>query len=122
MQKSSLVYPAVVYIEEHLHEMIPMHEMASLCHLSRSYFSRLFQHDTGENYTDYVNRRKVERAKELLRDTPDSVSAIAAALGFMDVSYFVNLQVHIQHISHNCTIKSSGNVRTVNNDNQQIDG
>ncbi len=91
VQKSSLVYPAVVYIEEHLHEMIPMHEMASLCHLSRSYFSRLFQHDTGENYTDYVNRRKVERAKELLRDTPDSVSAIAAALGFMDVSYFVKL-------------------------------
>ena len=91
MQKSSLVYPAVVYIEEHLHEMIPMHEMASLCHLSRSYFSRLFQHDTGENYTDYVNRRKVERAKELLRGTPDSVSAIAAALGFMDVSYFVKL-------------------------------
>lgn len=91
VQKSCLVYPAVVYIEEHLHEMIPMHEMASLCHLSRSYFSRLFQHDTGENYTDYVNRRKVERAKELLRDTPDSVSAIAAALGFMDVSYFVKL-------------------------------
>lgn len=38
VQKSSVVYPAVVYIEEHLHEMIPMHEMASLCHLSRSYF------------------------------------------------------------------------------------
>ena len=89
--KSSVVYPAVVYIEKHLHEMIPMHEMASLCHLSRSYFSRLFQHDIGENYTDYVNRRKVERAKELLRGTPDSVSAIASALGFMDVSYFVKL-------------------------------
>lgn len=91
VQKSSMVYPAVVYIEEHLHEIIPMHEMASLCHLSRSYFSRLFQHDIGENYTDYVNRRKVERAKELLRSTPDSVSAIASALGFLDVSYFVKL-------------------------------
>lgn len=91
VQKSSVVYPAVVYIESHLHEMIPMHEMASLCHLSRSYFSRIFQHDIGENYTDYVNRLKVERAKELLRGTPDSVSAIAAALGFMDVSYFVKL-------------------------------
>ena len=91
VQKSSMVYPADVYIEEHLHEIIPMHEMASLCHLSRSYFSRLFQHDIGENYTDYVNRRKVERAKELLRSTPDSVSAIASALGFLDVSYFVKL-------------------------------
>ena len=35
--------------------------------------------------------RKVERAKELLRSTPDSVSAIASALGFLDVSYFVKL-------------------------------
>lgn len=34
---------------------------------------------------------KVERAKELLRSTPDSVSAIASALGFLDVSYFVKL-------------------------------
>ena len=91
VQKSSAVYPAVVYVENHLHEMIPMHEMASLCHLSRSYFSRLFQQDIGENFTDYVNRRKVDRAKELLRTTPESVSSIAAALGFLDASYFVKL-------------------------------
>ena len=38
-----------------------------------------------------ITRRKVERAKELLRSTPDSVSAIASALGFLDVSYFVKL-------------------------------
>ena len=90
-QKSSVIYPAIVYIEKHIHEMLPMREMASLCHLSPSYFSRIFQRDTGENYTDYVNRRKVEQAKELLRNTPDSVSAIASALGFVDVSYFVKL-------------------------------
>lgn len=89
--KNSPIYPAVAYVDSHLSEMIPMHEMAELCHLSRSYFSRLFQHDIGESYTDYVNRRKVERAKELLRGTPDSVSAISTALGFMDVSYFVKL-------------------------------
>jgi AraC-like DNA-binding protein len=37
---SSVVYPAVVYIRDHLQQEITMKEMADLCHLSPSYFSR----------------------------------------------------------------------------------
>lgn len=89
--KNSPVYPAVLYVEAHLNELIPMQEMAELCHLSRSYFSRLFRQDAGENFTDYVNRKKIERAKELLRNSADSVGSIAGELGFVDTSYFVKL-------------------------------
>lgn len=35
---SSVVYPAVVYIRDHLQQEITMKEMADLCHLSPSYF------------------------------------------------------------------------------------
>ncbi len=89
--KNSPVYPAVLYVDAHLNELISMQEMAELCHLSRSYFSRLFRQEVGENFVDYVNRRKVSRAKELLRTSAKSVGAIAGELGFVDTSYFVKL-------------------------------
>ena len=43
---SSVVYPAVVYIRDHLQQEITMKEMADLCHLSPSYFSRTFNKET----------------------------------------------------------------------------
>lgn len=91
VKRSSPVYPAAVYVENHRGEMIAMREMANLCHLSPSYFSKLFYREAGENFTNYVNRRKICWAKKLLRESSDSISAIAVELGFMDVSYFVKV-------------------------------
>lgn len=87
----SPVYPAVNYVDTHRRQMIGMRDMANLCHLSPSYFSKLFLREVGENYTDWVNRRKVEWAKELLRDSSDSVTTIASSLGFMGTSYFIKV-------------------------------
>ena len=89
--KSSAIYPAVAYLEDHREEMISMNSMAELCHLSPSYFSRIFRRETGENFINYVNRQKVQWAKERLRDTTDSVSKIAYDLGFLDPSYFISV-------------------------------
>lgn len=91
LSKSSSVYPAVAYIHSHRRQMVPMNDMARLCHLSPSYFSRLFRREMGENYINYVNRKKVEWAKERLRNGNDSINQIALDLGFMDSSYFINV-------------------------------
>lgn len=89
--KSSPVYPAVRYMESHRGEMVTMRDMANLCHLSPSYFSKIFPREVGEIFTDYVNRRKVDWAKQKLRDSAESVSAIAFALGYVDTSYFIKV-------------------------------
>lgn len=91
LPKSSPVYPAVAYVNSHRQEMVTMNEMARLCHLSPSYFSRLFRRELGENFISYVNRQKVQWAKERLREGNDSVSQIALDLGYMDSSYFINV-------------------------------
>lgn len=91
LPKSSPVYPAVAYVNNHPHEMVTMNNMAQLCHLSQSYFSRLFRRELGENFINYVNRQKVQWAKERLRETNDSVNQIALDLGYMDSSYFINV-------------------------------
>jgi AraC-like DNA-binding protein len=50
--------------------------MASLCNISSSYFSKLFNRITGETFTNYVNTLRVERARELL-DEGDTRSRIS---------------------------------------------
>ena len=89
--RSSAVYPAVAYIDSHPGKAVTMKEMADLCHLSPSYFSRLFHREAGEGFTTYVNRRKVELAKQELRSTTKSISQISAELGYLNTSHFINL-------------------------------
>lgn len=91
VSKSSVVYPAVTYIRNHPREVISMQSMAELCHLSPSYFCRVFSRDVGENFINYINRQKVELSKTLLRDTNQSVSQIAGELGYQDASHFIRL-------------------------------
>lgn len=89
--EDSPIYPALTYMEGHRGEMLRMGQMAELCHLSGSYFSKLFLRELGENYTVYMKRRKVAWAKELLRKTDKSISEISSELGFMDSSYFIKV-------------------------------
>jgi len=89
--KSSVIYPALAFIKNHLRDSITMKEMATLCHLSPSYFSRPFGREMGENFVSYVNRQKIQLAKGILRDTNKSVSQIASELSYQDSSHFINL-------------------------------
>ena len=91
LPESSPIYPAVAYVHNHRQEMVTMNDMARLCHLSPSYFSRLFRREMGENFINYVNRIKVQWAKERLRSSNDSVVQIAQELGYMDSSYFISV-------------------------------
>lgn len=89
--KTSAVYPAVAYIDSHPGTSVSMSEMANLCHLSPSYFSRLFHREAGESFTNYVNRQKVEIAKRELRETSKSISQISIDLGYLNTSHFINI-------------------------------
>lgn len=87
----SPVYPAIQYLEAHRQERVTMAEMAKLCHLTPSYFCRVFSRVTGETFVDYVNRQKVTWAKKMLQDPGVSVSQAAAELGYLDTSYFIRV-------------------------------
>ena len=81
--------PALQYIETHKGERCPLAQMAALCHLSPSYFSRLFLREMGEAYSSYLLRTRIKWAKELLATTDKHVNEIAVLVGFSDSGHFI---------------------------------
>ncbi|MNE45002.1 HTH-type transcriptional regulator YesS [compost metagenome] len=63
--------------------------MAKLCHISTSYFSRIFIKETGENFSVFTPRLKIEWAKQLLETTDEPINQISDQLGFCDAGYFI---------------------------------
>ncbi|TVQ28428.1 MAG: helix-turn-helix domain-containing protein [Spirochaetaceae bacterium] len=87
-----VVTRARAYIARHYTRALPLDEIARECSVNPSYLSRVFHQTTGATFTDYVNRLRVDRAKELLLSRPGVfVYEIAQELGFEDSAYFSRL-------------------------------
>jgi len=62
--------------------------MAKTMRMSRTHFSRCFQHVTGQSPQRYLIHARVGKAQHLLRESTRSVGQIAQALGYRDVYFF----------------------------------
>lgn len=78
----------VEFVETHLDADLTLARMAAVAGLSVYHFARQFRTATGETAHDYVVRRRVERARELLRAGKIPLAEVAAVAGFADQSQF----------------------------------
>lgn len=62
--------------------------MSQVSNLSTAYFSRKFKEQTGQNFSEFLERARLERATELLLTSDLSLNEIADQVGFNDYSYF----------------------------------
>jgi YesN/AraC family two-component response regulator len=87
-----LVHPniqkALVFMREHFAEPVTLSEVARQAGLSRFHFCRLFHHETGVPFHDYLHDLRVTQAKTLLTDRYLTVTEVAYAVGFNDLSHF----------------------------------
>ncbi len=78
-------------IELHLFSNLKLDQLAKLCNLSLSSFKREFKKEYNDSPTNYINDRRLEKAKELLSITDLPISEIAYETGFQDSLYFTRL-------------------------------
>ena len=76
------------YVEEHFADKILLEDVADVVGLNPVYFSSLFKKETGLNFSTYLSNVRMEKAKELLANTNDSIAAIAEAVGYPEQKYF----------------------------------
>lgn len=83
-----LVKQASAYIQQNYTRSFTLVELSNTIGVSKGYLSRIFKMDTGISLWDYLNRYRIQKAKELLLLTDESITAIAANVGYEDMSYF----------------------------------
>ncbi|WP_219838093.1 response regulator [Paenibacillus sp. R14(2021)] len=85
---SDPVRQAIVYVETHFGAAVSLKEVAEHVHLNGSYFSALFKEQSGMTFSEYVARRKLQKAKELLLKTKLPIAEIAERIGYQTAKYF----------------------------------
>lgn len=93
------VREALQYMDKHLHGPITLRSMANHLHMNASYFSVLFKEQTGLTFSEYLTRRRVQRAKELLANTQLTIAEIAEQVGYQTAKYFVKVFRTIEAVS-----------------------
>lgn len=76
------------YIREHSDDRITLDQVASVANMSASHFCRVFKKATDMNFSEYVARVRVERAKEMLMESNYTMTHVAYDTGFNSVTDF----------------------------------
>lgn len=82
------VVRTVRFVGQHLYEPVTVQGIAREVGVHPNYLSSRFREETGTPLRVYIRNRKMEEAKNLLRDTSHTISEIAEMLGYCNVSYF----------------------------------
>jgi AraC-like DNA-binding protein len=76
------------FIQEHQADEISLSDVARAVNTSTFYFCKLFKRTTGLNFTEYLSRVRVEKAKNLLLNPNLRVSEVAFEVGFQSLTHF----------------------------------
>ncbi|MGW2564210.1 helix-turn-helix domain-containing protein [Streptomyces sp. NPDC001514] len=79
---------AIAYIESNLAGRLTVPEVARVAGVSHNHLIRLFRAETGGTVVAYIRRRRMERARHLLRESTLPIPAVAAAVGVEDLQAF----------------------------------
>ena len=91
--------PALDYIDLHYDEQLSSAQLAVICNMSDSYFSRSFNTQMKMGVTQYINYVRITQAEKLLISSSLNITEIASSVGFNTTSYFIKLFKDYKYVS-----------------------
>jgi transcriptional regulator GlxA family with amidase domain len=82
------ILKAQAYMESHFVEPLNVPTLADAAAMSERNFKRRFKKATGDTPNEYLQRLRIEQAKQRLERTAAGIDAIADAVGYRDVGHF----------------------------------
>ena len=106
VQHSTVVEKAIAFAEKNYGQPITLTDAAESVSISSGYLSTIFRKEYGMNYTDFLIRLRIEKAKVLLAAGNEKLADIAEKCGFNDHAYFTRTFKKLTGISPNDYRKS----------------
>ncbi|MBI9060046.1 MAG: helix-turn-helix transcriptional regulator [Labilibaculum sp.] len=91
LQKQSFIKKSFEYISNHLYEEIRIDALANLACCSTDHYTRQFKKITGMRPMEFINRKRIEKAQELLITTTMSQKKISEETGFNSQQYYTRI-------------------------------
>jgi two-component system response regulator YesN len=90
---------ALKFIEENFNKDITLEETAAQSQLSSFYFCKLFKQQLEMNFIDYLTKRRIGEAKNLLMESSLSIKEISYRIGYNDPNYFTRVFRKLENLS-----------------------
>lgn len=88
------------YVEKNYNRNISMNEVAEMCSMSYSYFSRVFKEQLHQSFSEYVLSVRMREAKRLMEEDPAiKIKEVAALVGYESVYAFSRAYKQYYHVS-----------------------
>lgn len=85
---SPVVQQIVNTVNERYYEELSLKTLAHQYNINSSYLGQIFNKEVGSSFSDYLNKTKNMKAKELILETNMKINDIAKEVGYIDSSYF----------------------------------
>ncbi|MGG4220482.1 helix-turn-helix domain-containing protein [Paenibacillus jamilae] len=82
------IFRVVQHVDQKFREKLQLQELAQLFHINPIYMGQLFKQQTGKSFREYLNEKRIEEAKRLLRQGQLSIAEVAANSGYPNTDYF----------------------------------
>ena len=85
-----LMKPVLEFIEDRIADPIRLTDLARTVDMSPFHFARVFKTEIGETPSRYLNKRRIHRARDLIRQTDLSLAEIAFRVGFSSQAHMTS--------------------------------
>ena len=97
---------ALSYVRQQYHNKVTLDEVAKLCGMSRSHFSRSFRNEHGFTFQEFLTQQRISKAVDLLGNSDLQVTHVALAVGFTELSNFTRTFQRIIGVLPSCYRKA----------------
>ncbi|TCO78039.1 PocR ligand-binding domain-containing protein [Marinisporobacter balticus] len=84
----NLIEKVNTYINENYYKDLTLNLISNIFYVSPNYLSTLFNEQNKISLTDYINKIRIEKAKEYLKNTELKIAEISKKVGYNNMSYF----------------------------------
>lgn len=90
-QNNYIINKTMYYIKDNYMNEIGLKQISDYLHINSSYLCSLFSKQTGNTLIDFINKYRIERAKELFTTSNKKIFEVASAVGIQDAAYFIKI-------------------------------